>query len=560
MIHIKNNLGLIIVFLLSLIPLINLLTPGLPVAHDSLDHVVRIASFYTNLKEGIFIPRWAGNLNFGFGHPILMFLYPLPSYISSVFHFLGASYVDSFKLTLTSTYILSGIFMYLWLSRFLGNVSAVFGSVLFLYAPYRFIDLYVRGALGEHVAFLFLPLALLSIYLINNLSKNERLRKYYFTFLFSSISFAGLILSHNAISLLFIPFILFYVLYLFFDHKSKLKFVLTLSSLFFGFLFSFFFWFPAFFEGKYTLRDIVTEGVYKDRFVDLADLFYGVWSFGGTGQFSVQIGIIQIIILISSVVLFFKLFRKKDKLKYLYIGTLIYLLISVFLMLHSSNFIWENVSTLQKLQFPWRFLSIAVFTTSLIGALFIYSLNIKRKEVLTSVLIILAIVQTIGFWQAKEYRQIKDFYLEGIIESTTDTGESSPIWSVRFMESHAYSNIEIIEGEGEMVELPRKSTYHEYVIDAKSKIRIRENTLYFPGWKVYDNGKLIESVEFQDPENRGIITFYLDQGMHNIILKFEETKLRYCSNLISLLSLLFIIVVPFLLYLLSKTKVRRLEW
>src|SRR3972149_4360778 len=392
MIHIKNNLGLIIVFLLSLIPLINLLTSGLPVTHDSLDHVVRIASFYTNLKEGIFIPRWAGNLNFGFGHPILMFLYPLPSYISSVFHFLGASYVDSFKLTLTSTYILSGIFMYLWLSRFLGNVSAVFGSVLFLYAPYRFIDLYVRGALGEHVAFLFLPLALLSIYLINNLSKNERLRKYYFTFLFSSISFAGLILSHNAISLLFVPFILFYVLYLFFDHKSKLKFVLTLSSLFFGFLFSFFFWFPAFFEGKYTLRDIVTEGVYKDRFVDLADLFYGVWSFGGTGQFSVQIGIIQIIILISSVVLFFKLFRKKDKLKYLYIGTLIFFLISVFLMLHSSNFIWENVSTLQKLQFPWRFLSVSVFCTSLIGAIFINNISFKKKETLATVLIILTII------------------------------------------------------------------------------------------------------------------------------------------------------------------------
>ena len=64
--------------ILSLIPLINLLTPGLPVTHDGQDHVARIANFYLSLSEGHMVPRWAGNLDWGFGHPILMFLYPLP--------------------------------------------------------------------------------------------------------------------------------------------------------------------------------------------------------------------------------------------------------------------------------------------------------------------------------------------------------------------------------------------------------------------------------------------------------------------------------------------------
>ena len=95
----------ILILLLSALPLLNLLTPGLPVTHDGIDHVARIANFYKNLEEGILIPRWAGNLNWGFGHPILMFLYPLPSYATSFFHFLGLNLIDSFKLFFASSFI-----------------------------------------------------------------------------------------------------------------------------------------------------------------------------------------------------------------------------------------------------------------------------------------------------------------------------------------------------------------------------------------------------------------------------------------------------------------------
>src|SRR3990167_11183088 len=94
----SRGLPLFLVLSASLLPLLNLLTPGLPVTHDGIDHVARIANFYKNLEEGILIPRWAGNLNWGFGHPILMFLYPLPSYATSFFHFLGLNLIDSFKL------------------------------------------------------------------------------------------------------------------------------------------------------------------------------------------------------------------------------------------------------------------------------------------------------------------------------------------------------------------------------------------------------------------------------------------------------------------------------
>src|SRR5688572_3623586 len=94
----KNLFPWLLLFLLSLLPLFDFLKPGLPLTHDGIDHVARIANFYQNLTEGNLVPRWAGNLNWGFGHPILMFLYPLPSYFASLFHFLGFSLIDSVKL------------------------------------------------------------------------------------------------------------------------------------------------------------------------------------------------------------------------------------------------------------------------------------------------------------------------------------------------------------------------------------------------------------------------------------------------------------------------------
>lgn len=559
--YVKKNLSLLFIFLISLLPLINLLHQGLFLTHDGLDHVARIASFYSSLKEGNIIPRWSGNLNWGYGHPIFMFLYPLPSFSASFFHLLGFSFVNSLKIVFAISYSLSGIFMFLWLRKFLNSKSAVVGSILYLFSPYRFIDIYVRGAIGEHVAFVFLPLVLLALYNIFT-NKTKLIRHLYLDFLFVAISFSFLILSHNAISLLFIPFIIFYCLYLYFQNKDKQKLIFSSMSLFFGFLFSFFFWFPAFFEGKYTLRDIVTRGEYAFRFVEIKQLFYGSWSYGGTGQFTVQLGIVSIILTVAATIFLFKYWKSKDREKYLLLGSLIFLLASIFLMLPQSNFIWSKITTLEKLQFPWRFLSITTFCMSLSGAILIEKINLKNKikDILILLILLGIVLPTINYWHAKEYKFFTDSFFERLYPSTTDTGESSPIWSTRAMEHYPKNKLELIDGKAEFNILPWTSTYHEYAIDVKQDARFRENTLYFPGWKIYDNNKLISNIEFQDPKNRGVMTFRLEKGLHDIILKFEDTKIRKISNFISLISIIFVILIPVIFLIFPNHKIRKYKW
>ncbi len=520
----KKFIPLLFLLLIGLIPLLDLFHPGLPITHDGQDHVARIANFYQNLKEGNLIPRWAENLNWGYGHPILMFLYPLPSYIASLFHFLGFSLVDSTKIVFGLGFLASGFAMYAWLKTFLSKEASLAGGILYMFAPYRFVDLYVRGALGEATAFVFLPL---SLYFLAKEKNNKKIS------IGLALSVAFLITSHNAISLMFLPIILGYVVLL---NRNLKNLITPLLSILLGFTLSAFFWIPAFFEGKYTLRDIVTAGDYLSRFVNWKDLLYGNWSYGISGQFSVQIGIVHWILVVLSVPLCFYLYKKKKEWLLSFVLIIAFLL-SIFLMLPSSNFIWQVVKTLQKFQFPWRLLSISVFSSAALGGIVLN--NFKNKKFSLTIITILILFLYSSFWHAKGYLYKNEDFFTGIYNSTTDTGESSPIWSIRFMEQRPKAKIEVISGNAELFFGKRTSTEHDYRIYAKSRARIRENTLYFPGWEVLVDGKST-NIQFQDEKNRGLITFYVSEGKHNVEVKFKETKLRLFSDFLSLFSILLL--------------------
>lgn len=543
----KKHLQFFLIVFVSLIVITDLFRPGLPLTHDGQDHVARIANFYQNLSEGNIIPRWAGNLNWGYGHPILEFLYPLPSYLASLFHFFGFTLVDSIKLVFGTSFVLSSIAMYLFIKELLrDDKAALFASALYIIAPYRFVDLYVRGAIGEHVAFIFPPLI---FYSLLKVSKRYSLRY----LIGGAFSLAGLILSHNAITLMFLPLIFIYIFYLIFQCSSKKYFILSSFYLILlGFGLSAFFWVPAFMEGKYTLRNIVTAGgEYTRSFVMWKDFFFSQWSYGGTVALSKQIGGVQWIGIFASIIATHYLYRKKNKLWMVSLGSFIILGITLFLMTSSSNPIWQTITTLQKFQFPWRFLSVAVFLSALLGGILAYSISNKYKKVVLLIFVAALLVVNKDYWHAQDFLQKEESFYSGIYNSTTDTGESAPIWSVRFMEERPKSKVEIISGKGKIREVKRSFTKREYQIEAVDRVRILENTLYFPGWTVLVDGRE-QRIEFQDQNHRGLITFNVDKGEHFVNIIFKETKIRLFSDIMSLISV--IAVGGFIIFQLVKKR------
>ncbi len=529
--QLKNKLIIAILVVLSVISVLSLAHTGLPITHDGQDHVARIANFYQNLVEGNLIPRWAANLNWGYGHPILEFLYPLPSYFASFFHLIGFSLVDSAKIVYGLGMILSLFFMFLWLKQFLGKEPALLGAFLYTYAPYRFVDLYVRGDIGENLAFAFVPLVL---YFIFKLYKEPNL-KYS---LLGSLSLALLVTAHNVIALITVPFIFLYGIYLIYISKNRKSLFVNLSALIiFGFALSAFFWVPALLEGKFTLRNIVTKGGYVSRFVNFKALIYGPWSYGGSGVFTQQLGLVQWLALLISPVLAFVFWLKKDKIYLLVLACLLYTLLAIFLMLPISNFLWARIMLLQNFQFPWRFLAITVFATAVLAALMIHAIPKKLQLIVVLILIALVLFVSKDYVKAKGYLYKPVSFYTGIYSGTTDTGESSPIWSVRFMEHFPKAHLEVLDGKATVKEIKRTSTDHQYTVTVAKRTLFEENTLYFPGWEIKANNVPV-NIQFQDMQYRGTMLFFLEKGNYTVGTKYSETKLRLICDLISLVSLI----------------------
>jgi len=205
---------------------------------------------------------------------------------------------------------------------------------------------------------------------------------------------------------------------------------------------------------------------------------------------------------------------------------------------------------LQNFQFPWRFLIITVFTTAILGSLLIDKIPQKYKLPAIIVIIALIIFFNKDYWHAKRFVKRSDNYFAGVQQAPADTGETSPIWSIRFME-HGYKNpLEVIDGSAIIQKEKRTTTEHLYNVIVQTRSRFLENTLYFPGWEVLANGTSVP-LEFQDQRYRGLMTFYLEPGKYNVDVKFRETKFRWLSDVISVVSLSMIFV-----YLLLKIPVR----
>lgn len=521
----------LLLFIFSILPILDLARPGLPAGHDTPDHVARIANFYQSLSEGNLIPRWAGNLNWGYGHPILMFLYPLPSYIASLFHFFGFSFVDSTKLVFGVSYIASILAMYLFASTSWGIIPGFTAAVLYGYAPYRFVDLYVRGALGEHVAFVFPPLI---FYGLLTLAKNHRSKV---ACVIIAISMAGLILSHNAIALMLLPLIAGYIIYLYiFESKRSLNYLLlTAFYLLLGFALSAFFWIPAFFEGKYTLRDIVTAGEALHRFVPWTWFLYSSWNYGSGEVLSKFLGFAQWIGILVSVFVIWQ--RKDQKLRVILFGLLSILVISLFMMTEESSFIWRRVVLLQKFQFPWRFLSLTVLVSAILGGISTAEvmIRVKNKNYLLVFFCIVILGTTMYMWHPSGYQQRDESVYSSIYPSTTDTGESSPIWSIRQMGERPSESAVPIQGNGTIALIGKNTTQREYSVIAEEELRVAENTLYFPGWKVFIDGRETQ-IQYQDPAYRGLMTFFVPVGKHIVTIRFSDTKVRMVANSISIIS------------------------
>lgn len=102
--------------------------------------------------------------------------------------------------------------------------------------------------------------------------------------------------------------------------------------------------------------------------------------------------------------------------------------------------------------------------------------------------------------------------------------------------------IEFVSGSGEMKVLERTTTKHTYIISAFTPVRVKENTLFFPGWEIRSNNKIITAV----PDGEGVTTFKLAKGLHYIEMRYEDVTIYKQLKIISIAG--FISLVGYLCF------------
>lgn len=509
--------------------------------HDD-EQVGRLIELDTALKDLQIPPRWTPNLGFGYGYPLFNFYPPFIYYIGEIFHLLGFSFINSIKIIYFLGFFFSAYFMYLFAKSYFGRSGGFLAAAFYTYAPYHALDAYVRGSLSEFFAFVFFPLIFYSFY-----KKN---------LILSSLSLACLILTHNLTALIFVPFLLIYIFYLYGSHLTK-----PILSLFLAFGLSAYFTLPSLFEKKYTLVDkILTEELadFRLHFVGIKQLINSPWGFGGSipGPFdglSFEIGKLHLFIIFIAILIIIKsLLSHKDNLPHV-VQFVIFLAISIFMTLTISRPVWEILTPLWYLQFPWRFLGLVSFLAALIiGSL---SKIFPRKIVLF--IIFITIIFYKNLFAPSNYLDINDSYYnskeglqwrvsrmsyEYVPKEVKTTKTLSGTTALAITEKDLpYQKVTFINGSGKILSQKIKSQSYVLSLNITSQADIRLSSYNFPGWGAALDG---QKVPIDSENDLHLITINnIPPGPHTLSVKFENTPIRTLANFISFIAIIIIIIL-----------------
>lgn len=545
----KKKINLFYLLLLvSILPVISVFRPGVYESGDFNIHIYRAIDFFNSLSQNILIPTWAGNLNATYGYPLFIFNYSLPYYALSFVHFFGIGFIFAMKIILASSFVLSGVFMFLFIKDYLKDEKAAFISAIFyLFAPYHLVDEHFKVALGELFIFTVLPLLFLFEF---KLFKKTNI----IYFLLSSISIALLVMSHAVLAFFSILLLFAYILYQATNEKKYKAGLINLLSIAFGLLMSSFTWISPFLLKQYTF--IQSHPLQTVAFPGFSDLLYSPWRFGflfqgPEGQISEIIGYTQIFVLFIILTLIIK---KKVSKKYFY--DLVFWILSIFILL----FLMSSISKPIWYLLPFitgagghRLLIILVFIVSILSGYL--TIHFKKRTIFILALVFITIAYTILNWgQRRLISETTDATLAANLPKSTASGEghfyAATIWvnpNNLWFSSIPRQHLEILKGKGEIKPLQRSSIYHSYIISSSSPIKARENTLYFPSWTVTDNGRDIKSF----PDSKGIIEFNLPKGTSKVELKYNDIFAVYLLKLISEITIFLSFTFLLIFYLKS---------
>ncbi len=539
----KQTLFFIFISTLFLFPTIRWFShPGFFRVDDDIQ-TMRVLQMTKCLKDFQIPCRWVPDMGYGYGYPQFIYYAPLPYYLMALIHLLGPSIITTVKLYFALSIVLSFLSFYYLLRRFVSFYPAIFGSFIYTYAPYKITNIFNRGALGEFSVWIIIPLILAFIYDLSRRPKNPK------TWGFLTLSLFALITTHNLSLILYAPLIGIWALYwLFTAKKPKLYLTNLVVSGLFSLLLSAWFWLPMLYYQNQVHIETMFWGYfnYLAHFLSIKEIFLtSFWDWGdsqlGTwDRMTLSLGIWASFFSFLSVT---TAYLKNKPYKHL-LGLLFFTLLTLLFLTHpKSTPIYQALPFLQKLQFPWRFLSPATLIAAFLSAFLLQSIK-KNYRLIFFLVFTFIIMLNYGFWfrfekwqnftdttkfSGKSWQQqqtisIFDYLPKSAQHPPTKASPQKPYFT---------------KGQGRVINFTRRTNAWFINVQVTTPTATLEvPNFYYPGWIVVNNN---QKIPFNHNNELGLINFNLSQGNHSLIVKMTKTPLFILADSLSVIGFIFFI-------------------
>lgn len=568
---IENRLLFFLILIAGLLAARTLFGGDYFIMHDDLQ-MMRQLTLEKCILDSQIPCRWSQDMGYGFGYPLFNFYPPLPYIFGQTFRILGFAFTQTVKLNFAFSLIFSGFSMYFLAKKFYGKLGSILASVFYVWAPYRAVDVYVRGAMNEGWSFVFMPLILLFSYLIIVDKEKLPIKK----ILLLALSYASLFLTHNLIVLIFTPFFTLWCLIWILKYNNFKSILNMAFSVVWSLGMAAFFTIPAFFEKNLVHIETLASDYYEffAHFASLNQLLLSrFWGdgpsvFGANDGLALPVGNIHWVL---SLVILFLLginYLKNKKITTLELVIIFSVFIGwfgTFMSHQKSSPIWFSITTLKYVQFPWRFLTISVLGMSIASggiveyASRLFPKNIVGKISAKTINVFITIFLLIGviIWNWHFFEPVRSgptsdeerFSGEAWrIQQGAGIRDYLPLTAKDDPDVQRGNLVDIINGNATIFNIQEGTYWSLFETESKQESTLRINTFYFPNWRVFikdeNNSEELE-VFIPEGEGWGRMWVNIPPGEHLIYVQLFNTPIRIWSNVVSFISWVGLVVVLF---------------
>ena len=535
-------------------------------AHDAPHTVFFLTEFDAAIRDGVWVPGWATDQALGYGYPTFVLYPPLAYYVAEGFHLLGATKIVAIKWTWALATMGAGLAMYAYARHVMGRQRGLLAAIVYVYVPYHLADIYVRAALAEYAAFVWMPLALLAFHRLVEKVTLPRIGC-------AGLAYGALLLTHNVTGLAFTPFLALYVLFrlLIEPGSRKERLVRTLAALggaMLAFGIAAALLLPGFFERRYINQEQWIREIYNyaEHFVQPAHFLSAAWGYapgtpGTEGAMSFQLGAVPFILAMVATVAAFRRPVGERALILVFAAALVLLL---FLMLPLAAPFWELLPIASLVQFPWRLLALTAVALAVLSGLAILAPTTDKLNAQVPILALVAILGSFAYTlpqytptpeYAEEPRLSIEFELNytdmrGMTAWTEEMPGTSPLVE-QYLAGTDLITAEVLDPDAEMDMIRAGGASDEVWVESPEGTALRFYTYYFPGWRVYIDGERLPDEALRAETPYGLITVDVPPGEHQVLLRWGDTPLRLAGKLLTLACLVLaigLIVVPSVLH------------